>query len=330
MKHFKSILGVAVAAIFMASCNKVDFKKTAAGVPYKIFGGKGEKIAQGNILKFHVTYKIKDSILNSTYSSMPKYAEVTTPVISYEDPLMEIFLKAKKGDSIYIVQSVDTFIAKNPMILQQTPFKKGDNLITTIRILDVFKTPNDAQADFEKERTVAMNRMEKEQEDKMKNDPQTSAQLNKDIKAIEDYLAKNNIKATKVGWGTFVEVQQPGTGPQIQKGKYVTMFYHGTTLEGKLFDSNKGKEPATFQLADGRLIRGFLEGLTQLQKGSKARLFIPSILGYGPQGSPPVIDPNANLIFEVQILDVTDTPPAPRNPQLPSHPDTGSHEGHNH
>jgi len=329
MKHLKLFVGLAVIALLLTACDRVDFKKTAAGVPYKIFGGKGDKIVQGNILKYHVTYKIKDSVLNTTYTSMPKYAEVSTPVVSYEDPLMEIFLKARKGDSIYIVQSVDTFIAKNPMILQQTPFKKGDNLITTVRIVDVFKTSEQAQADFEKERDVVMNRMEQDQLNRLKNDPETVAQLNKDSKAIEDYLAKNNIQASKVGWGTYVEVQQPGTGAQIAKGKYVTMFYHGTSLEGKLFDSNKGKEPAIFQLLDGRLIRGFLEGLTQLRKGAKARLFVPSTLGYGPQGSPPVIDPNANLIFEVEILDVTDAPPAPKNaPQ--NHPDTGSHEGHNH
>jgi len=77
-------------------------------------------------------------------------------------------------------------------------------------------------------------------------------------------------------------------------------------LSGQVFD--QGTMPV--QIGMSQVVYGFMEGVSQLSKGEKARVYIPSILGYGPQGSPPKIQPNEVLIFELEVLDITDTPPA--------------------
>jgi len=335
MKQLKNVLGIICCAALLAACNKVEFKKTRGGIPYKIFSGKGgKKIAVNDFVKFHVIQKIGDSVRFSTYVQSPQYLQVTMPVMGYDikENLLEVLPKAKTGDSLYFVQVVDSFIAKNPEILKMDPsLKKGQQIITTVRILDVYKTQEQAQADMQKENTDMMAKMEQEQMKRLKNDPAIQKQLAQDTKMIEDYLAKNNIKAQKFGLGTYVEIQRPGSGANAAKGKFVSVFYRGTTFDGKEFDGNIGKEPAIFPLQSGQLIPGFIEGLTQMNKGSKGRLFIPSSLAYGLQG-PPAIGPNANLIFEIEMLDIMDTPPSPKMPQQQQqqHPDTGSHEGHNH
>lgn len=68
-------------------------------------------------------------------------------------------------------------------------------------------------------------------------------------------------------------------------------------------------EPFSFLAGQQGAIQGMLEGVTAFNKGGKGRLFIPSSMGYGPQGSPPAIKPNENLIFDIEIVDVKDAPP---------------------
>jgi FKBP-type peptidyl-prolyl cis-trans isomerase len=230
--------------------------------------------------------------------------------------LSELYTQLKIGDSVYAEQAMDTFIKHNPAILQQTTFKNGDKLIHTIKVVEVFKTAEQAQADEMKEQSTAFDR-----------DPKVQGQLQTDNKAITDYLAKNSINAQKVGKGTYVEVQREGSGPAIKTGDFVMINYRGLTLAGKQFDTNldpaKGRtEPMPYQIGVQPVIRGFEEGIGVLKKGSKARLFIPSVLAYGPQPPTPLIQPFESLIFEIEVLDVTNRPPATPNAGVPQNIDT--------
>ncbi len=100
-----------------------------------------------------------------------------------------------------------------------------------------------------------------------------------------------------------------GTGPQPKATDSVTVHYVGTTSGGKEFDSSvKRGEPATFVL--NQVIPGWTEGVQLMKEGAKYKFFVPSELGYGPQGSPPVIEPNSVLVFEVELLKVGSGGPA--------------------
>lgn len=101
-----------------------------------------------------------------------------------------------------------------------------------------------------------------------------------------------------------VERLTPGAGPNPQTGQVVKVHYTGRLVDGTKFDSSIDRnEPFEFVLGQGQVIAGWDRGLSQMQKGEKARLTIPADMGYGAQGYPGVIPPNATLIFDVELLD---------------------------
>ena len=331
MKSVKAITGLLMFAMMFGACEtKIDFKKTRGGVPYKIFaeGKSKDTIAVDDIVKYHRIVKIKDSVLNNTYLEIPVYDKVRLASPSYGDPLPEILTKAHEGDSIYFVQAMDSFIYHNPQIEQQTPFRKGDQLVTTIRIVKVFKSEEEARAEYMKDNEKAMKESfkkieagEKDELAAFKNDKEKQAQLAKDNKIIEDYLKSKNIQAQKTDWGVYIQVLDPGQGPKPAVGKFANVQYKGSLLSGEEFDA--GVYP--LQIGTGGAIKGFEEGVRQLAKGGRAKIFVPSVLGYGATGSGPKIKANENLVFELEILDITDTPPQPG-----AQPADTSHAGHNH
>ena len=97
-----------------------------------------------------------------------------------------------------------------------------------------------------------------------------------------------------------------GTGAEATAGKLITVNYTGTLTDGTKFDSslNPGRTPFEFTLGVGQVIRGWDEGVAGMKVGGKRTLMIPSALGYGARGAGAAIPPNANLIFEVELLEV--------------------------
>jgi len=130
-----------------------------------------------------------------------------------------------------------------------------------------------------------------------------------DDKQIKDYLAKNKIKATKTASGLYYTITKQGTGDMPKSGDKVSVNYTGKTLAGTKFDSNVDTafhhvQPFEFSLGQGSVIKGWDEGIGLLKKGTKATLFIPSMMAYGPQSPTPAIAPNSVLVFDVELKDI--------------------------
>ena len=124
-------------------------------------------------------------------------------------------------------------------------------------------------------------------------------------KAGEAFLAANSKKKgiTTTASGLQYEVLKSGKGASPKATDTVVAHYHGTLLDGKVFDSSvERNEP--LEIPVGGVIEGWVEALQLMKPGDKWRLYIPSDLAYGPQGSPPVIGPNSALIFEVELLEI--------------------------
>ena len=109
----------------------------------------------------------------------------------------------------------------------------------------------------------------------------------------------------KTDSGLRYKILQKGDGKKAEKGKTVSVHYKGMLPDGQVFDSSyQRKQPIDFTLGVGQVIPGWDEGIGLLQVGDKARLVIPSDLAYGSRGAGGVIPPDANLIFDVELMDV--------------------------
>jgi FKBP-type peptidyl-prolyl cis-trans isomerase FkpA len=315
MKKIASYVLMAAVMVTVAACNNQGFKKTKSGLLYKIISdGKGDVTKKGEFLKFEYTQKVHDSIIGSSKTAgFPAYVAVDSVGPVYAPA--EIFGMLRKGDSAVIVMLADTLIRKYQG--QLPPFiKKKDKVILSLKVVDVFATDSLVRADRGKILDA-----EKETEEKQ----------------IEDFLAKNNISGLKKSKdGVYYQITTPGSGPQVDSGKIVSVKYTGYTLDGKPFDSNvdstKQAQPHPLQLFEfkagvGGAIQGMVKVIMEFKKGDKGKIYVPSILGYGPQGAGNVIKPYANLMFDVEVVDVKDAPVTPQRPPFAMQQQPGARKG---
>lgn len=123
-------------------------------------------------------------------------------------------------------------------------------------------------------------------------------QLQKDIGAIDNYLASKSIVATTDPSGLRYVITKAGDDTRPCLEKQVTVKYAGRLLNGTGFDA--AVNPVSFELRD--LILGWQIGFTKFGKGTKATLYIPSGFGYGESGSGTRIPANSNLIFDIELI----------------------------
>ena len=145
---------------------------------------------------------------------------------------------------------------------------------------------------------------QKLQQDKMKKEAEKKFGDVK--KAGEDFLAENKVKKGIITTesGLQYEVLTEGSGEKVLPTSKIKLHYHGTTIDGQVFDSSVDRnEP--YEAIANQFIPGFNEGLALMSKGAKFRFFIPQELAYGAQQRGDLIKPFSALVFEVEILDVT-------------------------
>jgi len=169
--------------------------------------------------------------------------------------------------------------------------KKGD-IIEKIEIIQVGKEAKSFKA------AKVFDTGFKELEEKAKKEKEAQAA------AIKNILDKEE-KATEYPSGLKIYFEKEGEGKQPKVGQKVKMHYTGYLRDGKVFDSSlKKNKPFETAIGVGRVIQGWDEGVVKLKEGGKAILYIPAHLAYGERGAGRAIPPNADIIFEVELLEV--------------------------
>ncbi len=286
----KRIITALSAIVLLASCNQ--YKTTPSGFKYKVSGGGSkETLKQGQFVKLNMEYKImpKDSVLGvSTYGHIPMYLMIDSNNRE-KHSFLEIINKTAPGDKIEFLMSVDTL--KNQGKLEyNNVFHARDMIKGRVEILKSFANSAEAQADFNKEIEVEKAR---------------------EIKALQDHVAKKGIKVQSSPSGALVAVENAGEAVKGDSGRRVLVMYRGYSLSGVEFDSNMkgaGSQPLTVDIGAAGVIKGLEESLRFFGKGGKGKIFIPALLAYGQGGNPPAIQPYENIVFDIEVVDVVALP----------------------
>lgn len=262
-----------------------DKSAVAAATNCKIITAKGgERIKDGDIVFADMCYaNSKDSILFDNKKIIGQPIQLMIGKSEFKGDLNANLKLLAMGDSAIIKINADSLFQKT--FNQKLPpfIAPGSDLTFYVKILKV--TNKEAML------------QEQQAEAKTK---QVAEEVN-----LEQYIADNKLTVTKTASGLRYIVTQAADGPKPETGKKVVVHYTGTLLNGKKFDSSVDRnEPFEFTLGVGQVIKGWDEGIALLNKGSKARLLIPSSLGYGSQGAGGSIGAYEPLIFDVELIDI--------------------------
>ncbi|TAF49660.1 MAG: hypothetical protein EAZ62_09035 [Sphingobacteriia bacterium] len=290
------LLPLMAAVVLFASCNQ--YEKTPTGLKYKIDRGSSKDLLkQGQFVKMHVSYTLagKDSSLSTSFGHIPVYFQVdSVSAARSKHNFVEILTKLAPGDKAEFVMSVDSL--KNMGMLEYNNiFKQKDNINGKAEILKTFTNQDEMMADYQKEMKLEVDREDKE---------------------VQDFIKSKGAKAKKTASGAYVEITEPGVGPKADSGMQISVLYRGTFTDGKRFDGNMdkdspNKEPLRFVIGTESVIKGMDETLREFAKGGKGKLFVPAMLGYGPNGRAPVVPAYKTLCFDIEVLDVSKPAPAP-------------------
>jgi FKBP-type peptidyl-prolyl cis-trans isomerase FkpA len=290
MSRLKTILSVIILGAFQlsTSAQTLDWKLLPSGITYAIVRhGKGtEKPVPTDNVMMHIRVYVSDSMAFDSYKlndNQPVPSVVNKP--AFNGDIMEGLALLVEGDSAVFKIPQDS-VYRNSFV---PPFaKKGDSVIYQIDLVTV-----KSRKKYDEERAAKAKQALAEQ-----------------AKPIKDYVSKQKFKnVKKLPSGLNVAITKQGTGPKAKAGDKVRVNYTGKLMDGTVFDSSTMPEfmhisPYEFELGRGHVIKGWDEGIAQLNKGAKATLVIPSPLAYGENGQGQKIKANAILVFDVELVEI--------------------------
>jgi FKBP-type peptidyl-prolyl cis-trans isomerase len=304
---------------YLSTNNISNAKKLPSGVYYTIDEAGGTEVIKSN---YEVTFNYTTGLMggkNYDSSTDTAFGHVTPAkvivgqrqLLSGWDEAIQKFKKGSKGKifipSNYAYGDMKYGIRPNDTIPANSIIKIDLEIVDALDSTGVAKQ----KAEVAKQQAEAA---------KLQAEAAKALAL-KDDSIIQDFIKTNNLPAKKTASGLYYVIIKEGTGEMPKVNDDVTMNYTGMFLDGTKFDSNEDTAfqhvaPFNFPLGQRRVIAGWDEGVAMLKQGTKAKLILPSAIGYGAQGSGK-IPANAVLQFDVELVSFKKgASPAPQNMQM--------------
>ncbi|MCD4772198.1 MAG: FKBP-type peptidyl-prolyl cis-trans isomerase [Bacteroidales bacterium] len=282
-----NLLIIALITISFAACQSEfpGYKKTETGLYYKFHGEKHEskKPVDGDILTMTMTYGSKDSVIFST-DRIKEPAQIPMRAPVFQGGLFEGLALMSVGDSVTLIISADSFFTKVARAPQLPDFIDSSSyLYFDVKLLSL-KT----QAEYIKE--------QQETADSLK--------IQEPI-LLENYLKENNI-TVKPTEGVYYIEEEKGSGRKVKETDFIKLNFAISLIDGKsIFSTFERNRPMEFEFGKNWDTKGVNIGIKNLRKGGKAKIIVPSELGFGKKGKSNVIPPFATLIYNVELVDIT-------------------------
>ncbi|MEW6772427.1 MAG: FKBP-type peptidyl-prolyl cis-trans isomerase [Bacteroidota bacterium] len=292
----KHLLIASSTLLAFVSCKQPKFKgyeQTESGLYYKFFVKNDTtitpQIGDGIAIQYIIKKQSNDSlIVNSKDVSRDGsgIAKFLLQSPTFKGSIEDGILLMHKGDSASFIISADSFFLKTNKMNELPPFiRPGEYLNVYMKLVDI--------------------KTRKELEENQKKQEAELAQLKEEeLKKLDEYLKKNNITTKPTNSGLYFIELKKGKGEKIGVNSVVKVHYRGELVDGTVFDSSEGKDPIEITVGTGEVIAGWDEALQMMQKGSKAKIILPSSLAYGKQQAGP-IPPYSTLIFTLEVIDAT-------------------------
>jgi FKBP-type peptidyl-prolyl cis-trans isomerase FkpA len=290
--------------LLCVACDKSE-KETPSGLKFKVVkAGDGILPKAEEVLVFNYLFKdSKDSVWTDTFKEdFPAAILIAdSAAIPTENGMVQMLRMVSKGDSITMGISIKDFF--KDMLKGPVPPGFDTTLMLSYSIKVNAIMSRDSFMAFQNEFMMK----------------QQAVQFEKDIAAIDAYLTGKGIVAEKTESGLRYVITKQGIGENGKSGQVAKVNYTGYMLDGQYFDSSdksvaeqKGiydarREPYTpydVTIDQTSVIKGWHEALKLMNKGSKATVYVPSSLAYGPQQRSEIIKPNSVLVFDLEVVDL--------------------------
>lgn len=287
-----------VLSLFLLAACEGGYKHMESGLEYKVVeSGSGAVSSAGSTVKLHYEQVLHDTVIGSTFEKLPYYKALIPGTIFPYDPFEVLTKGVRAGDSIVVIQRMDSLLKKGKLEKLPSHLKPEDVMIIRIKILKVFP--------FEIMRagyTDSLITADKETEHRTMD----SVQSVLGPKRVEEYLRKKNIVASINTTGTYVEVIGPGEGPQADSGRKVSLKYKVSSLQGKVLDTNMDSSfqknvPLSFVMGTGYMLPSVEYAIGTIRKGGHIKVYIPAMVASREMRR---TDSYEDMIFEVLLQDV--------------------------
>jgi FKBP-type peptidyl-prolyl cis-trans isomerase len=280
---------------FLFSCSD-GLKKTASGFKYQVFPSAtpGDSIKRRDVVKVQLYQYADDTLLSSTVGKMPQYVEINSELREFD--YTELLQGMRVNDSAVCFFEVKDIMkragkdAKMPKLLENRKQVK-----VHFRILSKFSS--EAEAMFDQEKTqnslVGYTGMDEK------------AGLSNAAKSFDSLIKTLPVPLVKLEGGVYVHIKEKGSGGKIKKGQQVAVIYRGMLANGKIFEEKSKEDPFVIHAGTGEAARGFDIAVSSLSVGDKARVYVPAPLAYGAQKVGEYIPAFSNLVFDMEIADLS-------------------------